>query len=110
MLTDAELADWQRLLGVAEEQTSKCMADPEWANARGIAPIYDRVRNSASLPGAPMAFNMPADTSPLNDKAAWLRGVAKHLIPDAFAWTVQETVGGGAFLVLLGVNKEPVAQ
>lgn len=76
----------------AARQTPASMAA---ATLEGIVPIRDDGDpfQGFSTRGRP--------SKPRNEKAEWLRGTAKKLIPPEFRWEVLEVVGGDAALVLL---------
>lgn len=90
---DDIMAEWRALVARVETVTKQCMERPEDAFSFGVQPEGRREDDFTTISGI-------RTEHPRNDKAAWLRAVAKALIPEQWTWQVVEMMGGGAELLL----------
>jgi hypothetical protein len=68
----------------------QAMSDPAYQSSLGLEIELDPAR--------------AGDRLLISKQAAVLRGCAKKIIPTAFDWDIQTTIGGGAFLILKGLR------
>jgi hypothetical protein len=98
--TDEIMEMWRAITRDVEETAAKCQADPAEAALLGIT---QEVENSG---GDTMLGRHRGPRGPVNERAGWLRGVARVRISADWQWQVQEMIGGGAALVLLAYEPE----
>jgi hypothetical protein len=94
--TNAAMARWRGIVATIEQFTDDYLANPEQLALDHLQvdenPFMDEIQ--------PSPFGREA-YRPQNRRAAIMRAVAKRDVPAEFRWTVQEAIGGGAWLVLL---------
>lgn len=97
--TDAIMAEWRAIEARVRLVADECRADPIKAE------MTYGVRLEVSLADDPWKiFGGERARTRVNERAQWLRATAKKLISVRFQWDVMETIGGGAVLVLKGVD------
>jgi len=100
MSTDEVMAKWRQLSDRVDVVTRECMASPDAAAVHGITPEIEKRELFAGVGGN-------RGPQPVNLRAAWMRSVAKTLIPQGWRWEVAEMIGGGASLMLQGYDPNP---
>ena len=94
------LAEWRKHSDHIHELAALCQADPTQAPLHDVQPLPNYGEDKP-------VFGIQALKRPYNEKAAWLRGAAKAVLPPEFKWEVKEMVGGNCALILLGWETRP---
>lgn len=98
--TDEIMEAWRKLSREVEETAAKCAADPAEAALLGI------VIETEPSGGSSVFGRQQSARGPVNERAGWLRGVARVTISSDWQWQVQEMIGGSAALVLLAYEPQ----
>ncbi len=95
-ITDDAMTRWRGVVTTIERFTDHYLANPEQLALDHIQVEEGPARDE--IQPAPFGRDM---YHPRNRRAAIMRALAKRDVPAEFRWDVQETIGGGAYLVLL---------